>query len=253
MSRDLESPRMNNIDCLHGVFGFHNKSIASRQILTRTIIIYKWGRKHTRNVYLACPLADQVNIDFCGCECRKYLVLNLICVSWLLSFWLLQLLQTRLTCSADHIAHPLANNRDNIHVFQYCNLFLTMSYNRSAVESRKRTILTDPNFCKSRTSLLPMTKSFDAWIARLTFRSLVVTKSGTRPFRSSCEKTEAKKLCDLVVRLHATLMRVRPSLLVIAVGRRLLWDCPWYPLESIKMTPVGRSCTVSFTWRSVSG
>lgn len=35
MSRNLERPRVNNIDCLHGVFGFHNKSIASRQILIR--------------------------------------------------------------------------------------------------------------------------------------------------------------------------------------------------------------------------
>lgn len=40
MSRYLERPRMNNIDCLHGVFRFHNKSIAIRQILARTIIIY---------------------------------------------------------------------------------------------------------------------------------------------------------------------------------------------------------------------
>jgi hypothetical protein len=137
MSRNLERLRMHNIDCLHGVFSFHHKSIASRQILTEAIIIYKWRRKHARNVYLACPLADQVNIDFCGCKCRKYLVLNLICVRWLLS-WLLQLLQTRLTCSADHIAHPLANNRDNIHVFQYRNLFLTTRYIRSPVESRKK-------------------------------------------------------------------------------------------------------------------
>lgn len=165
----------------------------------------------------------------------------------------MQLSQTRLTCGADHIAHPLANNRDNIHIFQYRNLFLTMSCDRSAVKTRKGQILTDPNFSKPRTTLLPMTKSFGAWIARLTFRSLVVTKSGTRPFRSSCEKTEVKKLCDLVFLLHATLMRVRPSLLVIAVGRRLLLDCPWYPLESIKLKPVGCPCTVSFTWRAVSG
>ena len=81
MSRDLKRPCMNNINCLHRVFGFHNKPIGSRQISTGAIVIYKWRRKHARNIYLACPLADQVNIDFCGCECRKYLVLNLICVS----------------------------------------------------------------------------------------------------------------------------------------------------------------------------